>query len=197
MKKITTLAFVFTLIAVGFVHANDTHPKSPVGMSVIKYKNIVKVFYRGEQAGKVKVTIYNADGRMVHNEILKDTENFMRPYNFSSLPEGDYTIEVSDAKGKRSQKVRYEIADGKRVAHLSRLSKEGNTYVLTVPNEGRSAFTVRIFDDHDSLLYQRTEVVHGDFAKVYNLNKFDGNHTFEVVDQKGRINRLRKPALNE
>src|SRR5687768_9204205 len=106
MKKIT-LVFVLSLMAVGFVNANGTNPESPLGMSVIKYKNIVKVFYRGEQAGKVKVTIFNAHGRMVHKETLKNTENFMRPYNFSSLPAGDYTIELSDAKGTRSQKVSY------------------------------------------------------------------------------------------
>jgi hypothetical protein len=116
MKKIT-LVFVLSLMAVGFVNANGTNPESPLGMSVIKYKNIIKVFYRGEHAGKVKVAIFNAHGRMVHKETLKNTENFMRPYNFSFLPAGDYTIELSDAKGTRSQKVTYGREDEKRELH--------------------------------------------------------------------------------
>lgn len=195
MKKITTLVFVFALMTVGFVNANDINPKSPVGMSVMKYKNIVKVFYRGEQAGKVKVTIFNAKGRTVYNETFRNTENFMRPYNFSFLPPGDYTIEVSDAQGTRSQKVSYGTSEKKRTAHLSRLSND-NTYILAVPNEGREALTIRIFDDNNALVYRETAVIDGDFAKVYNLNKFKGNHTFEIIDKKGRINRLSKPAVN-
>ena len=120
MKKITTLAFVFALMSVSFVNAHDKNPKSPVGMSVIKYKNIVKVFYKGEQAGKVKVTIYNAQGRAVYNETLRNMEDFMRPYNFSFLPAGDYTIEVTDEKGKRSQEVKYANSDTASIAQLNR-----------------------------------------------------------------------------
>ena len=196
MKKITTLVFVFALIAVGVVNANDKDPKSPVGMSVMKYKNIVKVFYKGEQAGTVEVTIYNSKGNRVYNETLRNTENFMRPYNFSFLPAGTYTIELSDATGKRSQNVTFDKAEAelKRPAHLSRLSAEDNTYLLTVPNVGREALTVRIFNDQNVLLYQDTEVVEGNFAKVYNLNRLNGNHTFEIVDEDGKMNRLSKPA---
>ena len=194
MKKITTLAFVFTLLTVGFVNANDTNPNSPLGMSVMKYRNIVKVFYKGEQAGKVKIRIYNAQGRTVYNEVLRNTENFMRPYNFSFLPAGDYTIVLTDAKGKRTHQVMYGMPEPeqKRLAHLSRLSEQENTYVLAVPNDGRDALTVKIFGDNNALIYKNTEVVHGDFAKVYNLKNFDGSHTFEIADRKGRINRLRK-----
>ena len=120
MKKITTLAFVFAMMTVSFVHAFDKGPKSPVGMSVMKYKNIVKVFYKGEQPGKVKVTIYNAHGRAVYNETMRNIEDFMRPYNFSYLPAGDYTIEVSDAKGKRTQKVNYAKGEATGIAQLGR-----------------------------------------------------------------------------
>lgn len=119
MKKIT-LVFVFAFLAVSLVNANDVNPKSPVGMSVMKYKNIVKVFYKGEQTGKVKVNIYNEQGKLVFNEILRNTENFMRPYNFSFLPAGEYTIELLDAQGTRSQKVAYTVAEDKGIAHLKR-----------------------------------------------------------------------------
>jgi hypothetical protein len=119
MKKIT-LVFVFAFMAVSLVNANDVNPKSPVGMSVLKYKNIVKVFYRGEQTGKVKVNIYNEQGKLVFNEILRNTENFMRPYNFSFLPAGEYTIELSDTQGTHAQKVTYTVADDKGIVRLNR-----------------------------------------------------------------------------
>ena len=192
MKKIFFL--VVALMAVGFVHANGTSPESPVGMSVIKSGDVVKLFYRGEKSGKVKVTIYNDDGQKVFVEVMRNIEEFMRPYNFSSLPEGNYTIEIADSQGTRSQSVKHSlyVPEEKTFAHLTRLGAEPR-YMLAVPNAGSDVLTVRIFDGRDNLLYQGTEVVDGTFAKVYNLDKIGGSHTFEIIDREGNINRLSKP----
>ncbi|MEX2232366.1 MAG: hypothetical protein WD824_09410 [Cyclobacteriaceae bacterium] len=193
MKKI--LALVFALIAIGHVNANEINPKSPVGISVVKQGNIVKLFYRGEQAGKVKIAIYNEKGNEVFTETMRNREHFMRPYNFSSLPEGNYTIQLSDANGKHFQKVKHSLSNGKRVAHLSRLSKEQNKYMLAVPNKGTDALTVKIFDERNTLLYQGTEVIDGNFARLYDLSKVKGEHIFEIIDQNGNVNRLTKPSV--
>jgi hypothetical protein len=192
MKKILSLVVV-VLIAVGHGYANGTEPNSPLGMSVIKHGALVKLFYRGEQSGKVKVTIYNKRGVVVFKETLENTQDFMRPYNFSSLPSGSYTIELCDEQGKRFQKVIHSSAQGKRVAHLTRLHKGENTYVLAVPNKGDDKLTVKIYDQRNSILYEETQVIEGNFAKVYNLNKVGGQHIFEITDKSGRMNRLTKP----
>ena len=190
MKKI--LALVLVLFAVAQVDANDVDPKSPVGMSVIKSGTLVKLYYRGEQSGKVKVTIYNHSGRVVFKEILKDTEHFMRPYNFVSLPDGEYTIELDDESGKRYQKVTYSTRKQEIVAHLTRLNKNENRYMLAVPNIGKETLTVRIYDGHNKMIYTETQKVEGNFAKMYNLNSVSGATTFEVLDKTGNITRLTK-----
>jgi hypothetical protein len=191
MKKI--LAVVFALIAMGHVHANGNEPGSPNGISVLKHGDVVKLYYRGEKVGKVRVTIYNEKGREVFTETLRNTEEFMRPYNFSFLPDGSYTIELNDSQGKQMKKVIHSVSGGKRVAHLSHVSKANNKYLLVVPNEGRDAITVKIFDERNRLLYQGRKVIDGDFAKVYNLNQIEGEYTFEIIDKSGKTNRLSKP----
>ena len=196
MKKI--LALVVVLTAIGHVYAAGTEPHSPVGMSVIKNGSVVKLFYRGEQTGKVKVTIYNDSGEVVFRETLQNRENFMRPYNFSMLPAGHYAIELSDVQGKYVRTVSHRSNDSKRAwdqkraAHLSVVNPEEGRYLLTVPNKGTDELTVRIYDANNKLLYQETESVEGDFARLYNLPEVKGQHTFEVADKKGRTNRLTK-----
>jgi len=192
MKKI--LSLVFALIAIGHVNANGIEPKSPVGMSVIKSGAVVKVFYQGEQTGKVKVTIYNERGQTVYMETLQNTGNFMRPYNFSFLPEGEYTIELIDDQGKRVKTIAHSHASRKRIAHLTRLNDGETKYMLAVPSNGRNAFTIRIFDEQNNLRYQESQITEGDFAKIYNLNNIEGDHTFEIVDQNGKTDRLTKFA---
>lgn len=192
MKKILSLVVV-AFIAMGHVHANGVDAKSPHGMSVVKSGQVVKLYYRGETAGKVKVAILNESGHPVFVETLYGTENFMRPYNFSALPEGTYTIELRDGKGKRTHKIRHSRTSKRRIAHLTRLSDRENKYVLSVPNEGKDALTVKIYDDRSALVYEKTEIIEGDFARIYNLNNISGNHTFQIIDQDGKINRLSKP----
>ena len=192
MKKI--LAVVLVLIVIGQVNAREAEPKSPVGMSVIKNGALVKLFYRGEQSGKVKVTIYDEKGDVVFTETMQNMDQFMRPYNFKSLPYGVYTIELSDESGKRMQQVTHKYAKKWRSAHLTRLNPLENRYMLAVPNTGKDALTVRIFDEHNRMLFEEKQTIHGDFAKVYNLNRIAGEHTFEIVDQEGKRNRLTKPV---
>lgn len=191
MKKI--LSVVLVLIVIGQVNAMEVEPKSPQGISIIKKGELVKLFYRGEQSGKVKVTILNEDGDVVFTETMQDTEQFMRPYNFKSLPYGEYTIELSDESGKRYKKVSHNFVKPSRAAHLTRLNQDENRYMLAVPNKGTDALTVRIYDERDQMLFEETETIHGDFAKVYNLNTVAaGEHTFEIVDEDGKRNRLTK-----
>ena len=198
MKKFLTLSFLAMVIAIGHVHAISGGPESRVGMSVLKSGSLVKLYYRAEQSGHVKVTIRNDRGQLVFGETIRNTEQFMRPYNFSFVPEGDYTIEVSGEHGKYVEKVKHSFSSRetfiKRPARLARVSSGGNRYLLMVPNKGHNALTVTIFDDRNTLLYKRTETIHGDFAKVYNLGRFTGNHTFEIVDSNGGFNRLAQPA---
>ena len=187
MKKI--LSVVLVLIAISQVNANEIKSESPLGMSVIKKGALVKLFYRGEQSGKVKVTIYNQKGTVVFREVMQDTDQFMRPYNFASLPHGEYTIEVSDGTGKRHQKVSY-LRESKRIAHLTRLNKVENRYMLAVPNTGKDVITVRIFDQSNRMLLEETQSIQGDFAKVYNLNAVGSLSTFEIVNGQGKSNRF-------
>lgn len=190
MKKI--LSVVLVLIAIGHVSAIAAEPNTPMGISVIKNGALVKLFYRGEQSGKVKVTIYNDNGDLVFTETMKHIEHFMRPYNFEALPYGEYTIELSDETGKRYEKISHRAADASRTAHVTRLKGVESKFLLTVPNKGKDKLKIRIYDRDDRLVFEEDRLIEGDFAKVYNLEEIAGDHTFEIVDQEGRRNRIVK-----
>lgn len=189
MKKILSLVVV-ALIAIG--HVNAMKPNSPVGMSVIKKGAVVKVYYRGEQNGKVTVTIYNEKGHAVFKESMSDIENFMRPYNFSQLPAGNYTIQVADEQGIRVEKIAHGTERTGRVAHVTCLSKDENKFMFSVLNDGKNTLKIRIYDKYNNVLYREVASVTGNFARVYNLDQFNGEHTFEVSDMQGNITRLVK-----
>ncbi len=188
MKKIFSLALV--LAAAIQVSAAHVAPESPVGVSVLKSGSVVKLFYRGEECGTVKVAIYNQKGHVVYREVLEDTEDFMRPYNFSALPSGKYTIELTDKFGTKSRSVEHGLRDNSMVVKLTRLSKNEHKYVLSVPDQGAESLVVRIYDRNNKMVYETTERVNGDFARMYNLNKIRGYHMIHVTDDKGHSNSI-------
>ncbi len=190
MKKI--LSLVVALIVISCVNASGMERHSPLGMSVIKNGSVVKVFYRGEQSGKVRVTIYNEDGDAVFMETMRDIVNFMRPYNFSRLPKGDYTIEVNDETGTRTEKITYGTERAGTIAHVTCLDKDQNRYMLSVVNKGYNTLRVNIYDRYNKLLYADVEEVKGNFAKVYDFDHLEGQHVFEVIDGRGNVARLVK-----
>lgn len=174
------------------VNARSIEPESPLGVSIVKSGTLVKVFYRAEESGNVKVTIFNDKGVVVFKETLPNTDDFMRPYNFSALPKGVYIIRLTDKNGAVERKVEHNL-DRKIMAKFTRLNPKEHKYMLSVPKGKSNSFTVRVLDSRGRILLEETHAANGDFAKVYNLNNIGGGHTIELTDGKGRRNVFSQP----
>lgn len=183
MKKFLTI-LVLTAVC-GAANAID-NPKSPVGMAVVKSGSVFKLFYKGVKRSDVKVTIYNDKGEAVYKETLHKLESFVRPYNFSSIGEGDYTLELEGDDGKQSQAISYHNGSAPQtLMKLIKVSDANDKYVLSVANQGSAKIQVRIFDNANGLVYDKSEKLSGNFAQVYNLADLGSDFSFEVTDQQG------------
>lgn len=186
MKKILTLLVVFTVVF-SEASANEiVDPKSPLGMVVVKSGSVFKVFYKGEKTVDVRVTILDKEGNTVYKETLFNVENFVRPYNFSSLADGNYTIQVEGETGKQQQMVSYStIERSSRPMSLVRAASSPGKYILSIPNKDSEVLKVNIFDAENHLVYSASEKLNGDFAKLYNLSLIGEGFTFEITGEHG------------
>jgi len=164
--------------------ANRTDNPSTNTVAVVEDGAIFKLYYRPLEQMDVKISIHDAADKIVFSEVLKKSEGFVRPYNFSNLPEGNYTIEIVDNSGRHTESVTYRKNNITALAHLIRIPG-GEKYVLTVPNRNLGEVTVRILDSFDNVIYNQKESVVGDFAKIYNLEECSGKFVFEVTDGQG------------
>jgi len=185
MKKILSIFVVLIAISSTVSARRLDKPEATSTMAVTNSGSLVKLFYKGAKECKVKVTISNAKNQVVFEETIKHVDGFMRPYNFSNLPEGDYTVELSDHSGKKIEKVSYRELKVERVAALVKLSSEEGKYLLTIPNRGKNTFDVSIYDSTGTVLYNGSERADGDFAKVYNLSKISKKFVFVITDKTG------------
>ncbi|MBT1704954.1 hypothetical protein [Chryseosolibacter indicus] len=184
MNKFLATLLVITIATVS-VNAKIDEPKSGTGVAVMKSGSTFKLFYKAERTNNVRVTIYDANRKAVFAETLRQVSNFMRPYNFSSLTEGDYTIEVVDDNGKSIENVEYYNGKINRYANVVRLAGSMDKYILSIANKGNNEITVKIFAEGNNLIYKGVENINGDFAKIYKLGNANGNIVFEVSDQNG------------
>jgi hypothetical protein len=186
MKK--TISFLAALMMISSLILAADSPGEKPGTAVIKNGATYKLYYNGLHQTDVTISIRNADDQLVFREVLKQVDGFVRPYNFSHLSEGDYTIEIKDNDGLKVEKISYEKNAESKFARILKLSGDERKYLLMISSKTADAVKVRILDESDNVLYSQHENTIGDFARIYNLGKYSGKGRFEVTTSDGTTN---------
>lgn len=191
MKKLSVLlagVLFCTLVFAGGTDDLKSTAVSSIAVTKASGSTIVKLYYKSEVAGNVGVTIFNDAGKEVFKESLSKTKGFIRPYNFETLPEGEYTVEINDGNGKMVEKVLYAEDQIQKLINVRKL-KDGDRYMITVNSQKREDLTILISDSNDNLVYREAVTVEGDFGKIYNIKNLK-NFSIEVIDSQGVLKKL-------
>ena len=183
-KTLSVLVVLIAISSVAFARRLENPGTSP-SAAIVKTGSTFKLYYKGTEQADVKVSIRDANDRVLFSETIKKVDGFVRPYNFSSLPEGDYSISITDKAGRQIEKISYRKERSEALAHLLKVGGSDAKYLLTVSNKGENDVTVRIYDSANNMIYNKKEISSRDFAKIYNLEKIGGEFTFEVSDGNG------------
>lgn len=186
-----TIGFLTVLMVISsvvFARRID-NPGSASGVAVIKSGTTFKLYYKNAEHSNVKVSIRDAKDNIVFSETLHNVNGFVRPYNFSTLSNGNYTIEVSDRNSTHTEAISIEKEElpAGTSARLFKVSGEQGKYLLTFANQSADDITVRIYDASNNVIYTEAASIESNFAKVYNLQKYSGKFTFEVTNGKGKV----------
>jgi len=194
MKKFNLL-FVGVLVST-LAFANGTvEPKESASTAAVtnsEGSSVFKLYYKGEQKCSVKVSILNEQGKSVFSESIRSKNGFVRPYNFSELGVGTYTILIEDAQGIQKQKVTY--AEGKidkieKQINLVKLNEEGK-YLVLVKSKSSDRINVSVYDQFNKLIHSQDKTVKDDFAEVLNLKNIN-QFTIEISDSNGVLKTLK------
>jgi hypothetical protein len=181
----------FALLVVGVVMSIASVAASVSSVIVTSAsEHVFKVHYNANEAGKVKISILNGKDQLVFSEVLLNTGSFTRPYNFSELAEGEYTILVEGNGVKQAEKVNYSIAKVTSFAMVTEIANQANKYLLNVSNKGTQNVTVRIYSNDGTLLHVQTLEVTENAGIIYDLNKVktnDSTITFEISLDGGNV----------
>jgi hypothetical protein len=189
MKKMSVIILV--MAALSCVVASGHPMLSPSKVAVVKNGEVIKVIYQGNCKAPVNLTIVDADGTEVFHEKILSANGFIRPYNFSKLPKGDYQLHVVDSGGEYSEEIYFQGEWRTRHAqakpcfgHITKLNGEGNKYLVVVPSQLQKEFAIEIYDQNEGLIFSERQRIENDFAKVYNLKNLNGA-TIKILAESG------------
>lgn len=182
MKKLI-LSFIVAL-TVGAAMAND--PTSKTGTALIKNGSVVKLFYKGTTQATVKVSILNERGALVFTETVRNTDGFSRPYNFSDLQYGAYTVEVDNGVSRNIEHVDYSTQGIVKFATVIKL-KDENRYMLLVPNKSSEKLHITVLDSEGNKVHSSVRRLSGDFGTILNVEELNGPFTVLVEDSTGSM----------
>ncbi|MBS1506409.1 MAG: hypothetical protein JSS79_07185 [Bacteroidetes bacterium] len=187
MKKISLLLSGVLLCTL--MSANATpfgKGTSSVAITNVNGSTLFKLYYKAEKLGRVKISITNEQGIALFEETMYRVDGFVRPYNFESLPEGQYTIAIEDESGKTIEKVNYQAGKVEKLIHVQKLLSEDNKYLLTIASAKPEEVFIYIFDNNGNLIFNEIQSVGNEFARVYDLSNYK-SFTIEVLDKQGML----------
>ncbi|SKC50098.1 hypothetical protein [Ohtaekwangia koreensis] len=191
----TRSLFIAALVVVSAtVAALGKEEPNNKGLAVVPVKGaeVFKVIYKAENAGKIKLNIYNTKSEIVFTETFTGTDGFICPLNFTGLQAGEYTIELIDATGKRTEKVNYKpVSATPKNVHISRLANENGKFLVSVSSTGNEQINVKIYDAANNLVHSENKSIEGNFAQLYTVKNVTGSLTFEVTDKAGNTKTVR------
>jgi hypothetical protein len=182
----TKSLYIAALLVIGATFNSIAKDEPTAGIAVVSSKGsqVVKIIYKGENAGKVKLSILDASSKVIFTETRNSTEGFILPLNFAGLAYGEYTLLVTDANGTKSEKINYEPAQATNVIHVAQIDDSGK-FLLSVTKSGNQNVNVKIYDGFNNLVHDGNSNVAGDFAQVYVIKNYSGTCTFQVSNNNG------------
>jgi hypothetical protein len=133
--------------------------------------SVYNVLYKGSESGKVKISIFNAQNEIVFSETLLNVTSFKRPYNFSQMGVGEYTIMVESKNGRQVERITHAVKKLTTSLRVVRLSGTDHRYMLHVLNNGSEEVYIRIYDNLRGLLHEEKLQVTGSNGLIYNLSQ--------------------------
>lgn len=178
MKKTLVITALLTVLSSAVFASEGESTTAKASTEVRKSETqVFNLVYKGATSERVDVRIVDENDNILFSESIKNLNAFARPYNLSQLPEGTYTIKVTDSNGTKVHEIHNYKNPAKVVEkslHFVRLTKvTDGKYQLTIGNQGVNDAQIEIYDNNQNLLYRNTELLNGNYAKVYNLQQVD------------------------
>jgi flagellar hook assembly protein FlgD len=171
------LGFGFLLVISAKANTNEALNVSSKSSGIIVFR------YTAAAKAYPKVTILDANKRVVYSERISGKHSAARVYNITALPEGEYFFEVVENGVKTVKSVTYkkEVASVKPLNVKVTPSTVAGKFDLVLKNSAGNV-NVTIYNETEGVVYEDAIESKGSFKRTYDLSKLNGKeYVFQVT----------------
>lgn len=180
------MAVLVTALSTGMVMAQDLSEvfESDNGRNNIRLEESAyakyKLVYPVRTAGMVYIKIYDQEGQQVFYDRIKNKYGFMRPYDFSKLPDGNYKFMIQSNGGKIFAEIVHKLHQNDLHISVADAGDKG-AYQLIVKGVKKDPVYVSIYDKKDELVFEDVVKVGKNFSRIYSFPENENDLTFVVT----------------
>ncbi len=173
--KNTVMAMAAFLLLVGNVlAADDSDTKISVRSLQSESKKALIRVVNAQSVEQAVLRIKDQQGRVLHREVLKGEDAYMKKYDFSSLPTGEYVVEVRTSAGVTEETFSLNEGQTQAVYFKPAIKVEPQKVSVVFQNRINSPVSLKLFDERGRVLYEEQVASQEKFAKGLDLSKLNG-----------------------
>ena len=178
MKQIlSTVAALVIVTSAAFASGGDKR-ESFCKVYKTTAESTYRLIYSSTDANSIRVSFFDQEGELVFSERLNGKKQISRNYNLSQIPDGDYTINISSASSRYSEKV--SVGEKPEPSTFSLIDREFNK-VLFYANANSDDLSLIIYDEDGYQLYDQALGDKSVVTKYFNFEKIDSQEVYFVV----------------
>ncbi|KJD36852.1 hypothetical protein PW52_04265 [Tamlana sedimentorum] len=140
-----------------------------------------------------KLTIIDANGVILYKEVIAETGNYQKAFDFTSLPDGNYTVELD--KDLEIDTMPFSVSasevvfnnDSKTVTYKPYARLENGVVYVSKLSLNEAPLEVNIYDANSDLVYSDNIDHKKNIQKAYKLEGLGNNHYKLVFKTEGKI----------
>lgn len=174
LKKVALLILAVVLTSAGTVSANDAD-ESDIQVSVRHFKHaqrkaLITITNLAEDQRAV-LRIKNKRGDVLHREVINQKEVYARRYDFSKLPNGEYTVEVRTSEGVIKEAFALKSGKANPLYFKPAIQLEPDLIKVAFMNRISSPVSLKLYDHSGRVLYEESVPSQGKFAKSLDTSR--------------------------
>jgi len=179
----TVMTMAAFLLVVGTVlAADDSDTKISVRSLQSESKKALIRVVNTESVEQAVLRIKDQQGRILHREVLKGEDAYMKKYDFSSLPTGEYVVEVRTENGITEEAFSLSEGQTQAVYFKPAVKVEPQKVSVVFQNRIDSPVSLKLFDERGRVLYEEQVASQEKFAKGLNLSKLNsGQYSLSIL----------------
>lgn len=190
MKKILSIYFILITMSSVALAGGIDNPKASSKMAIMqKNADHIQLFYKNTKEATIEVSIYDSENKLLFTETIRKSNGFIRPYDLSTMKEGEYTVVVNDGTEKFVEKISTYDRPQPLLSNLISMKRNG-TYLLTVADQSAKSFVVRITDIKNNVLFEQKESMNKQYSKIYNIKPEIEGLKFSITTDQGATKTL-------